>query len=97
MIFHQYMKELSEICKKYSVKKMEIFGSAGRGDKNPGDIDLLVEFHNIYERGISDKYFALQEELQTLFQKNVDLVEIHALKNDVFKNAINKDRKVIYG
>jgi len=37
--------ELEELCKKYHIKKLAIFGSAIRDELKPGsDIDILVEF-----------------------------------------------------
>ena len=37
--------EMAEICRRYGVKELSVFGSAARGDMQPGsDIDLLVEF-----------------------------------------------------
>lgn len=39
------MKRLQEICERYDVASLEVFGSAARGDSQPtSDIDLLYVF-----------------------------------------------------
>ena len=36
---------LAELCRRYSVKELSLFGSAARGEMGPeSDIDIMVEF-----------------------------------------------------
>jgi predicted nucleotidyltransferase len=36
---------VAELCQRYRVRDLSVFGSAGRGDMRPNsDIDFLVEF-----------------------------------------------------
>jgi len=38
-------EKIREICRRYHVREMAVFGSAAKGDMHPGaDIDILVEF-----------------------------------------------------
>ena len=38
-------EKIREICLRYHVREMAVFGSAAMGDMHPGaDIDILVEF-----------------------------------------------------
>lgn len=99
--------KIAEICRKYHVKTMYVFGSAtGRGiDGNPfgpdSDVDLLVEFEDIVydvNSGISGfQRLDMQEELETIFGRKVDLVSIRALRNPVLIRNINKQKQLIYG
>ncbi|MBI5195723.1 MAG: nucleotidyltransferase family protein [Nitrospirae bacterium] len=65
--------------RKYSVKKIGIFGSYVRGEqKKRSDIDLLVEFDTSsfgknFE-GYFDTYMDLSFLLEEIFQKKVDLL-----------------------
>ena len=45
-LISQHSDELTEICRRYHVKRLDVFGSAAVGDFNPdtSDIDFLVEF-----------------------------------------------------
>lgn len=37
--------KISEICRRYQIVEMSVFGSAARGDMRPdSDVDILVEF-----------------------------------------------------
>ena len=67
--------EIAEICRRYDVKELAVFGSAARGEMRPdSDIDLLVE----YEPGTSHPWggAGLHEEFSPLFDgRVVDLID----------------------
>jgi len=44
-----------------------------------------------------DNYMDLKENLENLFSRKVDLVEIQTLKNPILKRSINRDKVIIYG
>ncbi|MFQ5614711.1 MAG: nucleotidyltransferase family protein [Anaerolineae bacterium] len=48
------------------------------------DLDFLVEFADFYALGAFDRYFGLKEDLEQLFQRPVDLVEVKAIRNPYF-------------
>jgi len=79
-----HKKELQE---KYFIKKIGIFGSYVRGEeKADSDIDILVEFEKDRTPGFF-KFLDLEDELEKLFNKKIDLVTNNALK-DVIKDSI---------
>jgi len=94
-----YMSKLSELCVTYGVRRLELFGSASRSDFDRGrsDVDFLVDFAETHPLGTFDRYFGLKEGLEQLFQRSVDLVEEKAIKNPYFRQAIEKDRVLVYG
>jgi hypothetical protein len=90
---------LRELCVKYKVWRLEIFGSAVTGedfDSECSDLDFLVEFQQLRQGEYADTYFGLLEALESLFNRHVDLVMSRAIKNPYFLEAINKNRKVLY-
>lgn len=93
-----YSNELSELCTRYGVKRLELFGSGSREDFDPqdSDFDLLVEFADPKPAGAFDRYFGLKEALERLFQRPVDLVESRAIKNPYFRQAVEQDRILVY-
>jgi predicted nucleotidyltransferase len=98
-LLEEKLKELNQLCIRYRVAKLELIGSALTGNKfNPGqsDIDFLVEFQPLNEGEYADTYFGLLEELESLFNRHVDLVMVRAVKNPYFLESINKSRKVLY-
>jgi uncharacterized protein len=69
-------EELDELCRRFQVKRMELFGSAARGDFDPerSDLDFFVEFERLPPAKYMDAYFSLKEALELMFGRPVDLV-----------------------
>ena len=80
----------------HHVKRLELFGSAARGE-TPKDYDFLVVFEPLPPLEHGRAYFALLEELQGMLDKPVDLIEVEALKNPYFLRGIEADRMLVYG
>ncbi|MBC8048044.1 MAG: nucleotidyltransferase family protein [Fimbriimonadaceae bacterium] len=75
---------------KYFVNKIGYFGSYSRNEFNEdSDIDILVEF----VKPIGWDYFLLEEYLEKIFEKKIDLVTPNALKPQLKKYILNE---VIY-
>ena len=90
---------LKGLCKQYRVKRFEVFGSAltGEGfDSEKSDVDFLVEFLALGPGEHAKCYFGLLEVLQDLFKRDVDLVEIKAVRNPYLLESINENRRQIY-
>ena len=86
---------LAEVCRRYSVKELSLFGSAVRGAMRPeSDIDMMVEFEPGARVGLI-KFESLAEELEALAGRRVDLVTKRGLKPWV-RPAVLKDARVIY-
>jgi predicted nucleotidyltransferase len=73
---------VGELCRRYHVRRLDIFGSAVRADFDPArsDVDLLVTFDPIRHPGISG-YTELVEGLEAAFGRPVDLVSDSAIEN----------------
>src|SRR4051794_40646210 len=88
---------LAQLCRKYQVRRLELFGSGanGRFDPKQSDLDLLVEFD---KSGIDivDQFFGLLESLEKLFGRNIDLVEERIIKNPYFREGVNRARRLLY-
>jgi len=90
--------KIAQLCKKYHVSRLEIFGSASQQDRfgPESDFDFLVEFGPIEDGRHSDMYFGLLEELEATLGRHVDLVVEAAIRNPYFKEAISKSKQVVY-
>jgi len=92
-------ERLKEICLKYQVKELSIFGSALRDDFNSGsDIDLLVTFYDNTGYSLFE-IVRIKEEFEQFLNRPVDLVNRKAIgksKNRYRKRAILESAKVIY-
>ena len=90
--------ELEAVCRRYGVRRLELFGSAATGQDRPGesDLDFLVEFGPLPPGGYADAYFGLLESLEELFGRTVDLVVPSAIRNPYFLKAIEETRTLLY-
>lgn len=53
--------ELGDLCRRFRVRRLELFGSAAVGNYRPdeSDLDLLVEFEPLSPGTYADTYFGL--------------------------------------
>lgn len=89
---------IGALCDRYSVARLEIFGSATREDFDSArsDLDFLVTFQEMSPREHRANYFSLLADLENLFLRPVDLIETPALENPYFLRAIEPTRIVLY-
>lgn len=67
-----------ELAQRFGVKQLSLFGSAARDQlRYDSDVDVLVEFDG---DATYDGYFKLQDYLQALLGRSVDLVTERGLK-----------------
>lgn len=72
--------KLKDICNRYQVTRLEVFGSFSRGDAEPdSDLDILVTFRAGARIGL--KLVALAGELESLFGRHVDIVTRSAVEH----------------
>ena len=90
--------ELVDLCRQYKVRQLELFGSAvgARFDSATSDLDFLVEFERSSPAESARFYFGFLFALQTLFGRDVDLVESAAIQNPYFLKSIAKERVLLY-
>lgn len=91
--------DISRICRKWKIRRMELFGSAHTGQLHPdSDIDLLVEFEPDEQWSLMDMARA-EEEFSSLFGRPVDLVDRKNLEksaNWIRREAILESTEVVY-
>jgi uncharacterized protein len=92
------LADLTELCRQYRVRRLELFGSAASSRFNPAtsDLDFLVEFERSSPSESARFYFGFLFALQTLFGRDVDLVESAAIQNPYFLKSIAKERVLLY-
>lgn len=87
--------ELRDLCRRYRVRRLSLFGSALRDDFGPhSDVDVLVEFEPEATVGFLT-LSRLARELSALIGRTVDLVPRSGLKPAV-REAVLRQERVIY-
>jgi len=72
--------EIVQFCQRWKIRELALFGSALRDDFGPdSDLDFLVTFATDADWGLFD-HVQMQQELQTVLQRSVDLVSKRALE-----------------
>ncbi|OAH99201.1 DNA polymerase III subunit beta [Methylomonas methanica] len=95
----QYQPAIAELCRRYHVRRLDVFGSAARGsdfDPASSDADFLVEFANEAQAPSLQTFFGLRQELAELIGREVDLAEAAALKNPYVLASIEQSRELVY-
>ena len=85
--------ELAEICRRYQIKELSLFGSAVRGEMRPdSDIDVLVELDRDRPMGIFE-YARLKLYINEILEGTGDVVNRRTLKpllrNNILNDAVN--------
>ena len=89
-------KLLGQLCLKWKVKELSLFGSVLREDFSPSsDVDVLVSFEPAATWTLWD-LMEMKEQLEVLFGRPVDLVEKEALRNPWRKRQILSTYEVVY-
>jgi predicted nucleotidyltransferase len=93
----QYRPEIASLCRKYGVRKLELFGSAASGQFDPAssDIDFFYEFDDD-PTGLADRFFGLMEDLEKLLGRKVDLVSSQDVRNPYFLQVANRHRLTLW-
>ncbi|MEN6335890.1 MAG: nucleotidyltransferase domain-containing protein [Phycisphaerales bacterium] len=90
---------LAELCHRYGVKRLYLFGSGatGRFDAHRSDLDFLVCFANREPTGeYADRYLGFADDLERLFGRPVDLVTEQSIRNPYFKSEVESTRQLVY-
>ena len=87
--------KLLDVCHRYHIKELSLFGSTARGEHRPdSDVDLLVEYEPDAKVGYFG-HFTAEEEFTALFGKKVQLVAKGGLKKRI-RQEILPDIRILY-
>lgn len=94
----RHRADLIRLCERFQVRQFDLFGTASTGNFDPlhSDLDFLVVFASMTPRDHADAYFGLLENLRALFGRPVDLVELDAVNNPYFLEAVTESRISLY-
>ena len=86
---------LEQLCQKYHIRKLALFGSVLRDDFRPdSDIDILVEFLPGQTPGLG--FIDIQDSLSQLLGRTVDLNTPQDLSR-YFRDEVLAEARIIYG
>lgn len=93
----EHIEKIRALCKASRVKRLYVFGSVLTEKFNDeSDVDLLVDFEEMEVLEKYDCYFSLQEGLEEIFKRRVDLISSRAITNEYFRAAVDEKKQLIY-
>ena len=91
--------EIAQFCQHWLISALALFGSVLRDDLRPdSDVDVLVTFSTEANWGLLD-HVQMQQELQALLHRNVDLISTRALersRNWMLRNEILNTAETLF-
>ena len=89
---------LADICRRYRVERLEVFGSFASGQAEAdSDLDILVTFEAGATLGL--EFVALQQELSEFLGRSVDLLtraSVERSANKYFRHYALRHTQVLY-
>ena len=97
-IIREKIPDLAGIAARHRARRLGIFGSAtgDRFDPASSDIDFVVEFEPMAPAEHAEAYFGLAEGPARLFCREIDLVELSAIRNPIFRESVKENCRDIY-
>jgi uncharacterized protein len=97
-IVERNLPAIGELCRRFDVRRLDLFGSAatGRFDPARSDLDFLVEFEEMPPGRYAKACFGLREGLEQLFGRPIDLLTKSALVNPYLRPQIDAEKRTLY-
>lgn len=96
-VIDQHLDELKKLCPRFHVAELYVFGSIAKGDfTDKSDIDFLVRFSGVNPLDYFDNYMDFKADLELLYSREVELVEVQTIKNPILKKSIDRDKIILY-
>ncbi|MCB1885603.1 MAG: nucleotidyltransferase domain-containing protein [Geminicoccaceae bacterium] len=98
---HERRAAIEALCRRFGAVRLEVFGSARRGDFDPdaSDADFLVTFAPDRRDDLA-AFLDLKEALEALLGRRVDLVEreaVEASRNPIRRRRILAEAETVFG
>ena len=97
-MLQEHQPELLNLCRRYRVRRLDLFGSAAGAKFDPArsDLDFLVEFDDLRTEDAADRFLGLLVDLEDLFGRRIDLVTVAGLRNPFFREEVERTRVPLY-
>jgi predicted nucleotidyltransferase len=90
--------KLAEVCRRFGVRRLEVFGSAVREDFDPAksDFDFIVSFADKTPGTYADRYFDFSAAIEKLLGRRIDLLTERSIRNPYFRREVEAARQIVY-
>ncbi|MDX1940392.1 MAG: nucleotidyltransferase domain-containing protein [Saprospiraceae bacterium] len=96
-LIDQHRAELNEACAGHQVDELYVFGSILTDSfSSTSDIDFIVSISSSDPIEYAEHYFDLKFELESIFNRKIDLLEQKAIRNKIFEHLLNQKKRLVY-
>jgi predicted nucleotidyltransferase len=94
----EHIEGIAQLCEKYGVRKLELFGSACRGEFDPetSDLDFIAEFSDIDVPGYGMRFLDFADAIESLLARKIEVITTKSTMNPLFRRVIDECRIAIY-
>jgi uncharacterized protein len=91
-------RQVEDLCRRYRVRRLDLFGSAVEGGFDPqsSDLDFLVDFEDFRFEDAADRFLGLLVDLEDLFNRRIDLISDPDIRNPYLRRAVDSTRVNLY-
>jgi uncharacterized protein len=92
------LDQIARLCRRFKVKRLELFGSASTGAFKPklSDLDFIVDFGDQPLGPWARRLLDFADALEGLFGRKVDLIMPQSIGNPYFQQAVDASRRLVY-
>jgi predicted nucleotidyltransferase len=97
-LIEQHREQIAALCKRYGVRRLDVFGSILREDFDPAgsDVDVVAEFASQAAEGGLRRYVDFKATMEALLKRSVDVIELDAMEDTRLKRIIERTRVPVY-
>lgn len=97
-VIEEQKNSLAEQCRRFGVRRLEVFGSGARGDFDfaKSDFDFIVSFADKTPGTYADRYLDFAAAVERLLGRKIDLLTERCIRNPYFRQEIEAERQVVY-
>ncbi|CAN5500123.1 hypothetical protein BH23CHL4_BH23CHL4_24650 [soil metagenome] len=97
-LIEEHIDAIAQLCELYGVRKLELFGSACRGEFDPetSDLDFIAEFSDIDLPGYGMRYLEFADALEAVMARKVDVITTNSTMNSYFRRTVNECRAMVH-
>ena len=97
-LLEERRSEIAALCRRYGVRRLDLFGSAATGEFDPesSDLDFLATLTDTDAPGYVSRYLALADGLEAIFRRPVDVVIDGSIRNPRYRREVDAARQPVY-
>lgn len=89
--------DIAALCRRFSIQRLDLFGSAATGDFDPttSDLDFVVDLGE-YDDTVHLRYLGLVAGLQDILECEIDVLTADTIRDPFLLAAIDRDKVRLY-